>query len=171
MGSMALSTFFVLSSVESGFDEAVAGILLMVGSVVGIASRLGMGASADRASMSPFTMLTAVFAVASLAFVGLSTGSRTMVLVAMPFAFATSLAWPGLFHLATVRANPSAPGAATGITLTGTLAGAVSGPLLFGVLVEATSYGWGWRLAAVTSGAASAVMAVAGRLIDNRSAS
>ncbi len=170
MGSMALSTFFVLSSVESGFDEAVAGILLMAGSVVGIASRLGMGASADRASMSPFTMLTAVFAVASLAFVGLSTGSRTMVLVAMPFAFATSLAWPGLFHLATVRANPSAPGAATGITLTGTLAGAVTGPLLFGVLVEATSYGWGWGLAAVTSGAASAVMAVAGRLIDNRSA-
>ena len=166
MGSMALSTFFVLSSVESGFDEAVAGILLMVGSVVGIASRLGMGAGADRASVSPFTMLTAVFAVASLAFMGLSTGSRAMVLVAMPFAFATSLAWPGLFHLATVRANPSAPGAATGITLTGSFAGAVSGPLLFGVMVEATSYGWGWGLAAATSGAAAAVMAVAGRLIE-----
>ena len=170
MGSMALSTFFVLSTVQYGFDEAVAGILLMVGSVVGIASRLGMGAGADRASVSPFTMLTAMFAAASLAFVGLSTGSRAMVLTAMPFAFGTSLAWPGLFHLATVRANPSAPGAATGITLTGSFAGAVSGPLLFGVLVESTSYGSGWSLAAATSAAAAAVMAVAGRLIDSRSA-
>ena len=170
MGSMALSTFFVLSSVESGFDEAVAGILLMAGSVVGIGSRLVMGASADRASVSPFTMLTAMFAVASLAFLGLSTGSRAMLLAAMPFAFATSLAWPGLFHLATVRANPSAPGAATGITMTGSFFGAVCGPLLFGVLVEATSYGWGWGFTAITSAAATAVMAVAGRLIDNRPA-
>ena len=171
MGSMALSSFFVLSSVENGVDEAAAGILLMAGSVVGIASRLAMGASADRASLSPFHMLTAMFAVAALAFVGLSTGSRAMLYTAMPFAFATSFAWPGLFHLATLRYNPSAPGAATGITMTGNFTGAVCGPLLFGVLVEATSYGWAWSFAAITSGAAAAVMAVAGRLISQRVAS
>ena len=168
MGSMALSSFFVLSSVEIGVDEAVAGILLMAGSVVGIASRLVMGASADRAALSPFHMLTAMFAVAALAFVGLSTGSRAMLYSAMPFAFATSFAWPGLFHLAMVRSNPSAPGAATGITMTGNFTGAVCGPLLFGVLVEATSYGWAWGFAAITSGAAAAVMAVAGRLIASK---
>ena len=168
MGSMALSSFFVLSSVEIGIEEAAAGILLMAGSVVGMASRLAMGASADRASLSPFHMLTAMFAVAALAFVGLSTGSTTMLYTAMPFAFATSFAWPGLFHLATVRYNPSAPGAATGITMTGNFTGAVCGPLLFGLLVEATSYGWAWGFAAVTSGAAAAVMAVAGRLIEQR---
>ena len=166
MGSMALSAFFVLSSVEIGIDEALAGILLMAGSVVGIASRLAMGAAADRASVSPLYMLTAMFAVASLAFVGLSTGSEAMLYAAMPFVFATSFAWPGLFHLAMVRANPSAPGLATGITMTGSFTGAVCGPLLFGLLVEATSYGWAWSFAAVTSGAAAAVMAVAGRLIQ-----
>lgn len=168
MGSMALSSFFVLSSVEIGVDEAAAGILLMAGSVVGIASRLAMGASADRAALSPFHMLTAMFAVAALAFVGLSTGSTAMLYTAMPFAFATSFAWPGLFHLAMLRSNPSAPGAATGITMTGNFTGAVCGPLLFGVLVEATSYGWAWGFAAITSGAAAAVMAVAGRLIAER---
>ncbi len=170
MGSMALSSFFVLSSVNIGIDEAAAGILLMAGSVVGIASRLVMGASADRASLSPFHMLTAMFAVAALAFVGLSTGSRAMLYVAMPFAFATSFAWPGLFHLAMVRSNPSAPGAATGITMTGSFTGAVCGPLLFGLLVEATSYGWAWGFAAITSGAAAAVMVVASRLIEPRPA-
>ena len=170
MGSMALSSFFVLSSVEIGIDEAAAGILLMGGSVVGIASRLAMGAAADRASVSPLYMLTAMFAVASLAFVGLSTGSEAMLYAAMPFVFATSFAWPGLFHLAMVRSNPSAPGLATGITMTGSFTGAVCGPLLFGLLVEATSYGWAWGFAAITSGAAAAVMAVASRLIAQRTA-
>ncbi len=163
MGSMALSSFFVLSSVEIGIDEAAAGILLMAGSVVGIASRLVMGASADRAALSPFWMLAAMFAVASLAFVALSTGSTAMLYAAMPFSFATSFAWPGLFHLATVRANPSAPGAATGITMTGNFTGAVCGPLLFGVLVETAGYGWAWGFAAVTSAAAAAGMALVAR--------
>ncbi len=171
MGSMALSSFFVLSSVEVGVDEAAAGLLLMAGSVVGIASRLVLGASADRASVSPFHMLTAMFAVAAVAFVGLSTGSEAMLYAAMPFAFATSFAWPGLFHLAMLRSNPTAPGAATGITMTGNFTGAVCGPLLFGLLVELTSYGWAWGFAAITSGAATAVMAAAGRLITNRPAS
>ncbi len=171
MGSMALSSFFVLSSVEFGIAEAVAGILLMAGSVVGIASRLVMGASADRASVSPLRMLSAMFAVASVAFVGLSTGSKAMLFAAMPFAFATSFAWPGLFHLAMVRSNPSAPGAATGITMTGSFTGAVCGPLLFGLLVEAAGYGWAWGFTAITSAAAAAVMAVTGRLIEHRASS
>lgn len=166
MGSMALGSFFVLSSVEIGVEEASAGVLLMAGSVVGIVTRLGMGAGADRSSLSPWHMLTAMYAVAGLAFVGLSVGSKPMLFAAMPFAFATSFAWPGLYHLAVVRSNPSAPGAATGITMTGGFAGAVTGPLLFGLLVEAAGYAWAWGVIAVTSGAAAAVMAVVGRLID-----
>lgn len=168
MGSMALGSFFVLSSVEIGVEEASAGVLLMAGSVVGIVARLAMGASADRSSMSPWTMLTAMFAVAGLAFVGLAMGSMPMLFTAMPFAFATSFAWPGLFHLAVVRSNPSAPGAATGIAMTGGFSGAVTGPLLFGLLVEAAGYGWAWSFTAVTSGGAAAVMAVVGRLIERR---
>ena len=170
MGSMGLSAFFVLSSVEIGVDEASAGVLLMAGSVVGIAARLTMGASADRSSLSPWHMLTAMFAVAAVAFVGLSAGSKTMLFVAMPFAFATSFAWPGLFHLAVVRSNPSAPGAATGIAMTGSFTGAVCGPLLFGLLVEAAGYAWAWGFTAITSAAAAAVMAVVGRLIGHRHA-
>ena len=166
MGSMALGSFFVLSSVETGVEEASAGVLLMAGSVVGIVARLGMGASADRSSLSPWHMLTAMYAVAGLAFVGLSVGSKPMLFAAMPFAFATSFAWPGLYHLAVVRSNPSAPGAATGITMTGGFAGAVTGPLLFGLLVEAAGYAWAWGVIAITSGAAAAVMAVVGRLIE-----
>ena len=168
MGSMGLGSFFVLSSVETGIGEGAAGLLLMVGSVVGIAARLAMGASADRSSISPWHMLTAMFAVAGLAFVGFAAGSKAMLFVAMPFAFATSFSWPGLFHLAMVRSNPSAPGAATGITMTGSFTGAVVGPLLFGVLVETAGYAWAWGYTAATSAAAAAVMAAVSRLIAPR---
>ncbi|MCY4068858.1 MAG: MFS transporter [Acidimicrobiaceae bacterium] len=168
MGSVSLSSFFVLSSVNIGVDEAAAGVLLMAGSLVGIASRLAMGAGADRAGLNPFHMLTTMFGVAALAFVGLATGSATVLYLSLPFAFATSFAWPGLFHLAMLRSNPSAPGAATGITMTGNFTGAVIGPLLFGWLVETSSYGWGWGFAALTSAVASLVMALSGRLISRR---
>ena len=165
MGSMGLGSFFVLSSVEKGIEEGAAGLLLMVGSVVGIAARLAMGATADRSSISPWHMLTVMFAVAGLAFVGFAAGSKAMLFVVMPFAFATSFSWPGLFHLAMVRSNPSAPGAATGITLTGSFTGAVTGPLLFGLLVETAGYGWAWGFISATSAAAAAVMAAVSRLL------
>jgi len=169
MGSMALSAFFVLYSVETGVGEGTAGLLLMVGSVVGVASRLVMGASADRGRMSPWQMLTTMFVVAAVAFLGMSTGSMTMLFAAMPFAFATSFAWPGLFHLAMVRSNPSAPGAATGITMTGSFVGAVCGPMVFGSLVESLGYGWAWGFATCTSGAAATVMALVSPRIMRRS--
>ena len=169
MGSVALGSFFVLSSVEIGIGEAAAAILLVAGSVVGIVTRLVIGASADRTSLSPWRMLSAMYAVAGLAFVGFAAGSKVMLLAAMPFSFATSFAWPGLFHYAVVRSNPSAPGAATGITMTGGFTGAVCGPLLFGVLVEATGYSWAWIVIAAASGAAAVSMAVVSRLIDRAS--
>ncbi len=165
IGSMALSSFFVLYSVEVGIDEATAGLLLMVGSVVGICARLAMGAGADRSALSPWSMLTAMFAVAAVAFVAMSLDSMAALFVAMPFAFSTSFAWPGLFHLAVVRSNPSAPSAATGLTMTGSFSGAVCGPLLFGVVVEAAGYSAAWGLMAATSAAAATAMGLVSRRI------
>jgi predicted MFS family arabinose efflux permease len=71
-------------------------------------------------------------------------------------AYVLGWSWPGLFNLAIVRANPSAPGAATGITQTGTYIGGVLGPLLFGWAVEAVGYPPAW----LGSGAAALVGAV-----------
>jgi predicted MFS family arabinose efflux permease len=59
-------------------------------------------------------------------------------------AFGAGWGWPGLFNFAVVRSNPGAPAAATGITQTGASAGAALGPLLFGVVVQGTSYGVAW---------------------------
>ena len=166
-GSGSLGGFFVVSGVEIGFDEAVAGILLVAGSVIGIVARLALGVAVDRGSVGAWSALTVMFLVAAAAFGGLATGSKTTLVVVLPFAFATAFAWPSVYHLAVVRANPSAPGAATGITMTGSFTGAVGGPLIFGVLAETASYGWAWGFTMISMTAAAAVMTVVGRRIGN----
>ncbi len=167
-GSGSLSGFFVVSSVETGVSEAGAGILLGIGSLIGIAARLVLGVGADRGSLSAWKALTVMFLVAAAAFAGIATGSQALLMAAIPFAFSTAFAWPGLYHLAVVRANPSAPGAATGITMTGSFTGAVGGPLVFGLLADHASYGWAWGFTVVSMTAAAAVMTVVGRLIEGR---
>ena len=47
--------------------------------------------------------------------------------------------WPGLVHLAVVRDSPGAVAANSGTVQSGFSGGAAIGPLLLGVLVEATS--------------------------------
>jgi fucose permease len=85
----------------------------------------------------------------------------------MPFAYLTGFAWPGLFHLAIVRSNPSAPGTATGIAMTGGLAGAVVGPVLFGVIAESWSFAAAWGGAALLCiGAAIIVLALRPHIVE-----
>ena len=167
-GSGSLSGFFVVSSVGTGVDEGTAGFLLGAGSLVGIAVRLILGAMADRGAIGAWNTLTVMFLVAAASFGGLATGSEAVLIAVLPFAFATAFAWPSLYHLAVVRANPSAPGAATGITMTGSYTGAVGGPLVFGLVADFASYGWAWGVAVVFMAAAAAVMTVVGRFIDDR---
>lgn len=167
-GSGSLSGFFVVSSVGTGVDEGMAGFLLGAGSLVGIAVRLVLGAMADRGAIGAWNTLTVMFLVAAAAFGGFATGSEIVLIAVLPFAFATAFAWPSLYHLAVVRANPSAPGAATGITMTGSYTGAVGGPLVFGLVADFASYGWAWGVAVVFMAAAAAVMTVVGRFIDDR---
>ena len=167
-GSGSLSGFFVVSSVGTGVDEGMAGFLLGAGSLVGIAVRLILGAMADRGAIGAWNTLTVMFLVAAASFGGLATGSEVVLIAVLPFAFATAFAWPSLYHLAVVRANPSAPGAATGITMTGSYTGAVGGPLVFGLVADFASYGWAWGVAVVFMAAAAAVMTVVGRFIDDR---
>lgn len=167
-GSGSLSGFFVVSSVGSGIDEGLAGVLLGAGSLVGIAVRLVLGVAADRGAIGAWNTLTVMFLVSAAAFGGLAAGSPVVVMAAVPFAFASAFAWPSLYHLAVVRANPSAPGAATGITMTGSYTGAVGGPLVFGLVADWASYGWAWGVAIVFMVAAAAVMTAVGRFIDDR---
>jgi predicted MFS family arabinose efflux permease len=163
--SGALSAFLVLSSVDAGLSEASAGIMLVVGSVAGIAVRLLVGASADRYPGRALAFISGMFAIAAVAFLLLATRSTWLYLVATPLAFATAYAWPGLFHLALVRSNPSAPGAATGLAMTGTFTGAVTGPVIFGAVAGAISYPMAWLTGALFLALGAVIVGVSSRSI------
>jgi len=154
-----LGSFLVSASVDAGLSESGAGWLLTAGSVAGIAVRLNAGFRADRRDGGHLRVVARMLAAGAVAFALLASTEEIAYVLAGPLAFCTAWAWPGLFNLAVVRANPRRPAAATGITQTGTYIGAVSGPLLFGFIADGSSYGVAWVVAAGFAVCASAAMA------------
>lgn len=159
----ALGSFLVASCVHAGIDNGLAGVLLVAGSAAGLATRLGMGWLADRRDGGHLRVVAAMLVVGTVGYALLATGTRWGSMVAAPLAFAAGWGWPGLFNLAVVRASPRAPGAATGVTQTGTYFGAGGGPLLFGVLAEHASYTVAWTVSGAFALAGAAVLVVATR--------
>lgn len=143
----ALGTFLVSAAADSGLGDGAAGLTLMAGSAVGIAVRLLVGARADRRGSRHLPVVATMLVGGAVAFVLMSISTPWAIILATPLAFGLGWAWPGLFNFAIVRLNPNAPGAATGITQTGTYIGAVFGPLVFGFLAQTYSYRSAWLVA------------------------
>lgn len=147
LGSTAatpLGAFTVESSVAAGLREASAGLLLAFGSAVGIIVRVTFGYLADGMEGGRLRLVAAMLGLGVVGFALLATGASGLLVLGTALAFGAGWGWPGLFNFAVVRTNPGAPAAATGITQTGASGGAALGPLLFGVVVEASSYGVAW---------------------------
>jgi MFS family permease len=157
-----LGSFLVSAAVDGGLSEGAAGWLLTAGSVAGITVRLLAGVQADRRDGGHLRVVATMLLLGAGAFGILAIGDEWTYLLAGPAGFMTAWAWPGLFNLAVVRANPARPAAATGITQTGTYIGAVSGPLLFGFIAEHASFRVAWLVAAAFALVGSAAM-LAGR--------
>jgi MFS family permease len=153
-----LGAFLVSAGVDAGLSEGTAGLALTLGSGLGILSRLCAGVLADRRSGGHLRWVAAMLALGSFGYLLFATGKPGLLLAGLPLAFGAGWAWPGLFNLAVVLANPASPGAATGITQTGTYAGAVLGPLLFGLVAEQLSFRRAWWLAALMSWLAAAAI-------------
>lgn len=158
----ALAAFLVSGAEAAGLGEGAAGLLLTGGSALGIASRLLHGWLADRQHLDPLPRVTVLLAIGGAGYGLLSLEQPWAYLIGTPVAFAFGWSWPGLFNLAVVRANPSAPAAATGTTQTGVYLGALAGPAAFGLLVDHVGYGPAWAATAATSVAA-AVALIEGR--------
>ena len=162
----ALGSFLVSSAEASGLSAGQAGILLAFGSACGITVRISMGAHADRHPGHHLRTVSAMLTLGAGAFLILAIHGSVSSIIGTPLAFATGWAWPGLFNLAVVRANPKAAGSATGITQTGVYLGALSGPLVFGVVVDQAGYSTAWLVITGAALAAAAVFFVADRRLE-----
>jgi MFS family permease len=161
----ALGAFLVSAAVAAGIDPGPAGLLLTAGSVVGIVVRIFVGARADRRGSGHLRVVAFMQVGGAVAFALFALDLPATLVAATPLAFGMGWAWPGLFNFSIVRNNPSAPAAATGITQTGTYAGAMVGPLVFGTVVAASSYPVGWTVAASWFLVSAATMLVGRRLL------
>ena len=140
----AMVGFITSGAEESGISPGLAGLVLSFGSATGIASRLYQGWRVDRSGMLPIQRLILLYFVGGLGALLLAVDVPMTYLLAPIPAFAFGWAWPGLFNLSVIRNNPSAPGAATGISQVGVFIGAAAGPALGGVIVDAAGYRWLW---------------------------
>lgn len=142
---------FITSGAEaSGLAPGVAGLVLSLGSLVGVASRLFQGWQVDRKGILPIQRLVWLYGLGALGVLGLAVDVPLAYLLAPLPAFAFGWAWPGLFNLSVIRNNPSAPAAATGISQVGVFVGAALGPALGGLIIDNGSYRALWLFGAVT---------------------
>lgn len=161
----SLGSFLVSGAVEAGISEGSAGLLSSLCSAAGLATRLAAGARADRRGGRHLATVIMMVLGGAVGYAGLAIERPGPFVAGALVAFCVGWSWPGLFNLAIVRNNPSAPGAATGITQTGTYIGAVAGPLVFGLLVDRATYTAAWLVAGATSLAAAAAIAGGRRLL------
>jgi MFS family permease len=168
LGSFAasgLGAYTVTSAVTAGMSVGSAGLLVAIGSVVGLSSRILVGLWSDRRTGSQLDLVTWMLAAGAVAFLLLALMDRWVMLIAVPFSFATGWAWLGSYNLAMVKLNPDAPGAAVGVTQTGAFIGAICGPIGLGFLADRFSFTTVWIAAATSSFCAATIISILRRSV------
>jgi MFS family permease len=161
----ALGIFLVASAVDDGVDPGTAGLVLTLGSVIGLAARLLHGWLADRRrgghiAVVAGSLLLGGFGVALLAVPG-----TVPLLAGTVLGYGLGWAWPGLLQFAVVRLNPSAPAAASAIVQTGVYAGGFGGPVGFGLLAAHTGFTTAWLAGAAVMVGAAGLMVLGRRML------
>ena len=157
----SIGAFLVRSAQDAGFSVSGAGYLQVAGSVALISTRVGWGALMDRIDVSRFGFSTVLMVVGGFGFPLLATGNHSLMVAGAVLAYGAAWSWPGVVHLGTVEHHPHATGAASGIVQAGMFTGAMTGPVMFGIIADHASFGWAWMLSAVFIAVAAVMMAVA----------
>lgn len=157
-GGDTLGSFIVSYSVDSGVAESPAGLLLALGSFVGLLSRVLAGFFIDRSQKADLSAVSAMLATGAAGIVLLNLGGTAGLFGGALLAFAAAWGWAGLFTFAVVRDNPTAPAAATGVTQLGKYVGAAAGPPIFGWIADTFSYTAAWWFTTTILLAASALI-------------
>lgn len=170
LGSAAansMGSFIASWGFEVGLTPSQAGGLMAAGSALNVVGRLLTGHLADRRHGRNLPVVAAQMAVGGLALLAVSVPGVGGYVVASLVAFAVGWSWPGLFLFAVVRIGRESPAKASGYVQAGAFFGGATGPLLFGMAVDAFGYETSWRLAAVVFFMASALVLLSRRMFLN----
>ncbi|WP_242622855.1 MFS transporter [Pseudonocardia sediminis] len=172
----ALGIFLVASAVDRGVDPGLAGLVLTMGSVVGLSMRMLHGWLADRREEARrnengrregqhIAFVSGSLALGAAGFGLLAVPGAPALIIGTILAFGLGWAWPGLLQFAVVRLNPSAPAAATSIVQVGVYAGGFAGPIVFGTLAAHASFPTAWTVSAVVMLVSAALMLLGRRML------
>jgi MFS family permease len=130
----ATSAYAVTAGIDRGLDDAFAGVLLSVGSLLGAVTRVVAGRAADRTRGKHALSMTGWMLIAgALGVVLMSVDTEITYVIGLVLALGIGWGWTGLTHFVVSRvAGPATP-SATGIVQTGSYIGSGAGPLLFGL--------------------------------------
>jgi MFS family permease len=168
--AIALSSYLVAAAVAAGFSEESAGVLLFIGSLTSITSRVAMGALTDRVGGRGFAAIASLTGVGGVVFALLHGAKGGSFAVLVTLAFATAWGWPGLVTYAVVNANRGSAAASSAVTQAGVFVGAGLGPVALGWIVERWSFNAAFAVvAALLALATLTVMAVGRHVAPERS--
>jgi MFS family permease len=157
--------FLVDSAVAAGMGAGAAGLLFAACSVLGLVVRIGFGWWADRhPGRSAYLFIANLLALGTLGYALLATGSVPASVAGGVLAYGAGWAWTGLFHFTVIRDNRGAAASVTGFVQTGLSLGAATGPLLFGLVAQA-SYSAAWLTTAALGLAAAVTVRVSRRMV------
>lgn len=161
--TISLGSFLVLSAVDSGIEPDAAGLLLALGSGVGIVSRILTGVLADRRGSRHLLVVVWMMLGGSAGLLVLAVADTLWLLVVGTLlAFGLGWSWNGLFAFVVVLRNPLSPAFATGVIQTALAGGGIVGPPVFGLLAAGWSYSAAWTGAALAS-TCGALLLIVGR--------
>lgn len=155
-GGDTVGAFVVSYAVDQGITEESAGLLLAIGSLCGLASRVVSGWLIDRRQHADLTAVAAMIAIGMGGVILLGNSGMVGLVIGAMIAFTSAWGWAGLFTFAIVKDNPDAPATASGITQVGKYLGAALGPPIFGTIADRVSFtaAWWFTAAAMLSAVA-----------------
>jgi predicted MFS family arabinose efflux permease len=162
-GPNALGAYLVASAVHVGIGEGTAGLLAALASAASLATRVTLGARADRRHDYGLAVVVLLLVGGAAGFALMASNTVAVFVIGSLVAFTLGWGWPGLFNLAVVTSNRETPASSTGISQTGIYAGAAAGPAAFGLLAAGPGYGAAFGAAAVTALLAAGVLWLARR--------
>ena len=165
---VTVAGFLTTAAEEAGYSDSSAGLILGIGGLVMIVSRLSWGYLADKFQFDRFKAVSICLALGSIAFVLFAIGTKVSIAIGALVSFGIGWSWPGLLLLGVIEQHPDEPGAATATLQTSIRLGAMVAPLGFGIVVDTFGFGAAWIIAFSSTIVGSALMVNASRALQNR---
>ena len=143
---VAVAGFLTTAAIEAGYSEDSAGLLLTLGGLIMIVSRLSWGLLADRFAFDRFAAVGAAIGLGAMSYLLFATESKPLLVVGTVLVFGIGWSWPGLMILGIIEHHPDQPGAASAVLQTGVRLGALVSPIAFGALADTAGFRVAWFL-------------------------